>query len=121
MAGISTTPVEDPGVLGTRRIRSLTLAAIALLTVLNLADVATTHLLLDHKVAMEANPLAGILLGNGLILWAKLVFIGALGLSVLRRERPRVGVMVAAWSGVGLYAAAVLSNLFILRLLATLH
>jgi len=103
-----------------RHVRSLTLAAIATLAVLNGADVVSTHLLLLHHVAMEANPLAGVLLGHGSLLWAKLIAVGALGVSVLHRA-PRMGVMVGAWIAVGMYAAAVLSNVLILRLLATMH
>lgn len=108
------------GAVERRHIKTLTLGAVAALVVLNIADVVSTRLLLDHKVAMEANPLAGLLLSHGGLLWAKLVVIAALGYSVMRRS-PRVGVMVVTWIVVGMYAAAVLSNLLILHLVSTLR
>jgi hypothetical protein len=100
------------------RVRQLTLAAFVVLAALNVADVLTTRMVLAHHVASEANPLAGALLGNGTILWVKLFCVLALALSTLKRSRPRVGMLLGAWVAVGLYAAAVLSNVLILRLLS---
>lgn len=100
------------------RIRQLTLAAFVVLAVLNVTDVVTTHMVLAHREATEANPLAAVLLGNGTILWAKMFCVLALALSTFKRSRPRVGMLLGSWMAVGLYAAAVLSNLLILRVLS---
>jgi hypothetical protein len=104
-------------VLDRSRVRQLTLGAFVLLAALNVADVLTTRMLLSHQAASEANPLAAVLLGNGTIMWVKLFCVLALGLSTLKRSRPRVGMLLGAWTAVGVYAAAVLSNVLILRLL----
>jgi hypothetical protein len=93
----------------------MTVAALALLVVLSGADVATTHLLLARG-AVEANPLAGLLIAKSALLWAKLGIIAVLGVFVLQ-GRPRIGVMAGAWLVCGLYAAAVLSNILILRMI----
>ena len=100
------------------RVRQLTLGAFVVLAALNVADVVTTRMVLAHHVASEANPLAAVLLGNGTIMWVKLFCVLALALSTLKRARPRVGMLLGAWTAVGVYAAAVLSNLLILRLLS---
>jgi len=96
------------------RVRTVTLAAIALLAALNVADVATTHMLMAHR-GVEANPLASILLTSQTLLWVKLAIVGVLALRVLR-SRPRLGLMGAACFAAGIYATAVLSNLLVLHL-----
>ncbi len=97
-----------------RRVRALTIAALGLLAALNGADDVTTRLLVDRR-AVEANPLAGILFGNGTLLWVKLGIVALLGIAVLRLPA-KVGVLLLSWFVAGLYAAAVLSNVLILRL-----
>ncbi|MDA8291667.1 MAG: DUF5658 family protein [Actinomycetota bacterium] len=96
------------------RVRAVTLAAIALLAALNVADVVTTRVLVAHR-GVEANPLASVLLTNQTLLWVKLAIVGLLGLRALR-GRPRVGIMGAACFAAGIYATAVLSNLLVLHL-----
>ena len=66
-------------------------------------------------IVAEANPLAGVLLGHGQLLWLKLALVTLFGLAALT-IRPRLGVLLVACFAVGLYSAAVLSNLLILRL-----
>ena len=99
------------------RVRQLTLTAFVVLGLLNVGDVVTTHMVLSHHGASEANPLAAVLLGNGTIMWTKMFCVLALGLSTLKRTRPRVGMLLGAWTAVGVYAAALLSNVLILRVL----
>jgi hypothetical protein len=97
-------------------LRGLTLVAVVALAVLNGADVVTTHLILGHHSVVEANPLAGVLIGRGWLLWLKLTLVGLFGVGALS-IRPRIGVLVLSFFAVGLYAASVLSNALILRLL----
>jgi hypothetical protein len=92
----------------------LTIVALGLIAVLNGADDVTTRLLTARK-AVEANPLAGFLLSNGNLLWVKLGLVAVLG-AVAARVPPKLGVLVMSWAVLGLYAAAVLSNVLILRL-----
>lgn len=101
----------------TTKIRRLAIAAVVLLTFLNAADTVTTRLLLTHapRGAVEANPLAGLLLASGSLLLVKFVIIAALGVAVLW-DRPRLGLTVGLWAACGLYTTAVLSNILILRL-----
>ena len=82
--------------------------------VFNVADVVTTHLVLG-RAGVEANPIAGVLLGSGAILWVKLALI-ALVMFMAIRIPPRVGVLLMAWFVAGVYGAAVLSNALVLRL-----
>lgn len=97
-----------------RTIRTLTIVALTIVAALNVADVLTTHIVLQRS-GVEANPLAGVLLSSGTLLWVKLVLV-ALALLIALRIRPRMGVLVLAWFVAGLYATAVLSNLLIIRL-----
>ena len=46
----------------------------------------------------------------------KLSIVALLGIAAAR-DRPKLGFMIGAWFVAGLYAAAVLSNLLILRML----
>lgn len=95
-------------------IRRLTVVGIALIALLNGADVFTTRLVIARS-GVEANPLAGVLLSNGVLLWVKLVIV-ALAALVAVRIGPRLGVLLMAWFVAGVYATAVLSNVLILRL-----
>lgn len=95
-------------------IRRATIVAIVLIGLLNVADVFTTHLVLDRR-GVEANPLAGALLSSGALLWVKLAMVVAAAVVALR-IRPRLGVLLLAWFVAGVYATAVLSNLLVLRL-----
>lgn len=95
-------------------VRKLTVVAIVLIALLNGADVLTTRLVIARS-GVEANPLAGVLLSNGALLWVKLIIV-ALAALVAVRIAPRLGVLLMAWFVAGVYATAVLSNVLILRL-----
>ena len=95
-------------------VRRLTLVAIAVVGLLNVADVVTTHLVLSRS-GVEANPLAGALLSGGTLLWVKLALV-ALAALVAVRIPPKLGVLLLAWFAAGVYATAVVSNLLIIRL-----
>lgn len=107
------------GEAGTR-IKRTAIAGIVALAFLNAADAVTTHLVLNATPAgaKEANPLAQILISGGTprLLLTKMAIIALLGTSILRR-RPRLGITVGVWLACGLYVAAVLSNILILRML----
>ena len=96
------------------RIRLWTIFAISLLALLNGADYVTTQILLGRK-AVEGNPLAGVLLSRGGLLWTKLALIGVIGILAIR-SRPKLGALLIAWAAVGVYVTAVLSNLLSLRM-----
>lgn len=100
------------------RVRLVTLVALGLLAVLNGADVVTTHMLLVHR-GVEANPLSSVLLASQSLLWVKLGLVALLGLKVVY-SRPRLGVMGAACFAAGIYATAVLSNVLVLHLTASI-
>ena len=100
-----------------RNIRRIAVAAVIILAFLNAADTVTTKLLLEHAPAgaIEANPLAGLLLANGSLLLVKFAIIAALGVAVLW-DRPRLGLTVGLSGACGLYFAAVTSNILLLRM-----
>ncbi|HLI53913.1 MAG TPA: DUF5658 family protein [Acidimicrobiales bacterium] len=100
-----------------RNVRRLAIVGVVLLAFLNSADVVTTRLLLTHAAAgaVEANPVAKALLASGSLLWVKLAIIAALGIAALR-DRPKLGLLVGIWFTAGLYGAAVLSNILLLRM-----
>ncbi len=106
----SSTAVSD---VAASRIRIVTLVALGALAMLNIADVATTHMLLAHR-AIEANPLAQLLLSSQNILWVKLCIV-ALLIARVARSRGRLGTMAATCFAAGIYATAVLSNLLVLH------
>ena len=47
----------------------------------------------------------------------KLGIVALLGLAVLRRPRPRLGMLIGVWLATGVYLAVLLSNVLVLRLL----
>lgn len=100
------------------RVKVLTFVGVLALAVLNLGDAYTTHLLLQHTPAgaREANPLAGVLISNGSLLYVKMAIVALLGVATVR-DRPRLGLLIGMWLATGLYVAAVLSNLLLLRML----
>lgn len=100
------------------RVKVLTLMAVLALAVLNIGDAYTTHLVLQHTPAgaREANPLAGVLISNGSLLYVKMAIVALLGVATVR-DRPRLGLLIGMWTATGLYMAAVLSNILLLRML----
>lgn len=102
------------------RLKRTAVGGIVLLALLNAADAVTTKLVLGATPsgATEANPLAQLLLSGGTprLLLTKMAIIALLGMSILR-HRPRLGITIGVWLACGLYVAAVLSNILILRML----
>lgn len=100
------------------RVKVLTFVGVLALAVLNLGDAYTTHLVLQHTPAgaREANPLAGVLIASGSLLYVKMAIVLLLGVATIR-DRPRLGLLIGMWLATGLYVAAVLSNVLLLRML----
>lgn len=102
------------------RLKRTAVAGVVVLAVLNAVDAVTTHLVLNATPAgaTEANPLAQLLISGGTprLLPTKMAIIALLGVSVLR-HRPRLGITIGMWLACGLYLAAVISNILILRML----
>ena len=85
---------------------ALALAApLALLFLLNLADVATTHRILGMG-GRELNPVAGWLLANGWLLAAKLGLVAVIGV-LARLAPPRRWVLSAVWIMAVLYGSII--------------
>ena len=57
-----------------------------------------------------------MLIADGSLLAVKMAVIALLGVAVLR-DRPKLGLLVGTWLASGLYLAAVVSNVLILRML----
>lgn len=91
--------------------RRTAVTAVAALAVLNLVDVVLTRLALGRG-AVEANPLARVLLSGGRVELLKLALICVLWARAERR-RPTLQFTVACWAAAGAYAMVVLSNLFV--------
>lgn len=100
------------------RVKVLTFVGVLALAVLNIADAITTHMVLQHTPAgaREANPLAGVLIANGSLLYVKMAIVVLLGVATLK-DRPRLGLLGGTWGVAGIYGAAVLSNILVLRML----
>ena len=101
----------------TRRLIGSTAVALAVIAVLNLADIVTTNAVLSHTGAIESNPLASALLAGGRV---GLVKAAALLILILRlpRRRPTVAYHAILWFVAGFYFLTVLSNLLVLRRVA---
>jgi hypothetical protein len=78
---------------------------VLLLAICNLADVATTHRLLSMG-ATEMNPVAGWLIQNGALLFAKMAIVLVIGVAVLKAP-PRRWILPALWTVAGLYAGII--------------
>ena len=109
---ISIVDGETPG----RRIPPLlgsTAVAVAVIAVLNLADIVTTRVVLAHTGATESNPLASALLSGGRVGLIKAIVL--LGLIVrVPRRRPTVAFHAVLWFVAGFYVLTVVSNLLVL-------
>ena len=90
--------------------RSAMVLPVALLMLLNGADIALTHIALGLG-GVESNPLARALMASGRVELLKLGLLCALALRSLRR-RPTLRFAIACWASTGAYAMVVLSNLF---------
>lgn len=101
-----------------RRHRSARLIGVALLVILNVADLVSTDAFLDAGVE-EGNPVGAFLLSRGWAGWAKGALLLVLGWRVAKSP-PRVGTTCALWFVCGVYAMAVLFNLMVLRAVGVL-
>jgi hypothetical protein len=99
------------------RLSVSTAVAVAAIAVLNLLDLLTTRMLLGYQGAIEGNPLAALLLTNGVVGVCKALVIGALVFRVSRR-RPTIAFHALLWFVAGFYALTVLSNLLALQRLS---
>jgi hypothetical protein len=91
--------------------RRMTVLPVALLAVLNLADVVLTRVALAHG-AVEANPLSRALLDSGRVELAKVAVLCLLALRMARR-RPSLRLAAACWIALGAYLMVVLSNVYV--------
>ena len=88
--------------------------AVAVIAVLNLADIVTTRLVLAHTTGVEANPLASALLTGGRVGLIKAAVLVVLIYRVPRR-RPTVAFHAVLWFVAGFYFLTVVSNLLVLH------
>jgi hypothetical protein len=91
--------------------------AVAMIAVLNLADIVTTTAVLAHTGATESNPLASALLAGGRVGLIKAGVLLALILRVPRRA-PTVAFHAVLWFVAGFYFLTVVSNLLVLHRVA---
>jgi hypothetical protein len=98
--------------LSEARLRHFRLVGLVALVVLNVADLVTTRAFLAAG-ADEANPLGRMLLGRGVMPYAKGAILLALGWSVAR-ARPKVSTTCAIWFVVGVYTTAIVVNFTVL-------
>lgn len=86
-------------------LRRAGLTALALLAMLNIADVVITRLLLAHG-GIELNPVADRLLASNLALVAKLAVVAALTFHFVRHG-PRLSAICLMWLVTGIYVCVV--------------
>jgi hypothetical protein len=89
-------------------LRRAGLTGIVLLAILNVADVATTQLLLNHG-GIELNPLADRLLASNSILLVKLAIVGAFAYAFVHHG-PRIITVCFLWLVAGVYLCVVVIN-----------
>jgi len=111
-------PVVVRTVESERRHRNARLIGVALLVVLNVADLVSTDAFLDAGVE-EGNPVGAFLLSRGWAGWAKAILLLVLGWRVAKSP-PRVGTTCALWFVAGVYTMAVLFNVLVLRAIGVL-
>jgi hypothetical protein len=101
----------------TRHLRASTAVAVAVIALLNLADILTTNAVLRHTGAVESNPLASALLTGGRVGLIKAIVLVGLILRVPRRV-PTVAFNAVLWFVAGFYFLTVVSNLLVLQKVA---
>jgi hypothetical protein len=97
-----------------RRLRASTAVAVAVIALLNLADILTTNAVLRHTGAVESNPLASALLSGGRVGLIKAIVLAGLIVRVPRRV-PTVAFNALLWFVAGFYFLTVVSNLLVLH------
>ncbi len=100
-----------------RRLRGSTAVAVAVIALLNLADILTTNAVLRHTGAVESNPLASALLSGGRVGLIKAIVLVGLIIRVPRRA-PTVAFNAVLWFVAGFYFLTVVSNLLVLHRVA---
>ena len=90
-------------------LRRLTRVGVAVLCILNVADVVTTRVILGHAGLLEANPLASALLAYYRVDVVKALLLLALAWVALR-HRPTLTWACCVWFACGYYTLAVISN-----------
>ena len=94
--------------LPVRTIRIARLAAVALLVLLNIADLVTTRMFLNRGLE-EGNGLSWVLIQSGSMPWIKSAILLALAWRALKSV-PTFGATCAMWFVVGLYAMTITIN-----------
>jgi hypothetical protein len=97
-----------------RRLRASTAVAVAVIALLNLADIITTNAVLRHTGAVESNPLASALLSGGRVGLLKAIVLVGLIIRVPRRV-PTVAFNALLWFVAGFYFLTVVSNVLVLH------
>jgi hypothetical protein len=99
-----------------------TIAAAALLAVLNVADVITTRMVLSYPHAIEQNPVARALLGNFKIDVFKVAVCAFLAFKTLRSPaNATVKWACSLWFVNGYYVMTILNNILTLAALDAMH
>jgi len=104
---------------GMARRRRAVVLGLAVLAVLQAADVIATWALLANDGA-ELNPVGRALIGSGGAIVVKFAIIGALLALVLTRPVVRMGFVCGVWAVTGIYLAVVAMNLYSLHLVGGL-
>ena len=97
------------------RRRRAVIVGLAVLAVLQAADVLATWALLANDGA-ELNPVGRALIGSGGAIFVKLAIIAALLVLVISRPLVRMGFVCGVWAVTGVYLAVVAMNLYSLHL-----
>jgi hypothetical protein len=100
-----TTKLPDATDAASSELRRAGLTAIALLAMLNIADVAITRLLLARD-GVELNPVAERLLASNLALVTKLGIVATLAIHFVRHG-PRLSAVALMWFVAGVYVCVV--------------
>lgn len=106
--------LSDGGDRRAEHLRASTAVAVAVIALLNLADIVTTHAVLAHTGAVESNPLASALLSGGRVGLIKGIVLLGLIIRVPRRV-PTVAFNAVMWFVAGFYFLTVVSNLLVLQ------
>jgi uncharacterized protein DUF5658 len=106
--------LSDGGDRRAYHLRASTAVAVAVIALLNLADILTTHAVLAHTGAVESNPLASALLSGGRVGLIKGIVLLGLIIRIPRRV-PTVAFNAVMWFVAGFYFLTVVSNLLVLQ------
>jgi hypothetical protein len=109
----------DDGALVMARRRRAVMIGLAVLAVLQAADVLLTWALLANDGA-ELNPVGRALIGSGGAIVAKFSIVAVLFALVRSRPIVRMGFVCGVWAVTGIYVAVVAMNLYSLQLIGGL-